>query len=211
MPPRRRDRVDDVLERDNRRQLEQRMERMEQVVNQRMDRMMEQFTQQMATLLENQNRRNPNPNSDLDREEIEYDSNSEGGATLFSEENPSDEAFFVAGGDGDPEFDKEEEIVTDFNINDSGLQGSGFHEGAFDDCWSAAQSTGIEGRSFSIRAQINGSVTVTRVVRCVTEIYRKKSSGAVEKNHAAWTSSKFCMMLGLPEPTTWTETYGALH
>ncbi|PKI53495.1 hypothetical protein CRG98_026101 [Punica granatum] len=38
MPPRRRDCVDDVLERDNLRQLEQRMERMEQVVNQRMER-----------------------------------------------------------------------------------------------------------------------------------------------------------------------------
>ncbi|OWM83579.1 hypothetical protein CDL15_Pgr004008 [Punica granatum] len=69
-----------------------------------------------------------------------------GGATLFSEENPSDEAFFVARGGGDPEFDEEEEIVTDFNINDSGLQGSGFHKGAFDDCWSAARATvGITG------------------------------------------------------------------
>ncbi|OWM73455.1 hypothetical protein CDL15_Pgr026554 [Punica granatum] len=34
MPPRRRDRIDDVLERDNLRHLEQRME---QIVNQRMD------------------------------------------------------------------------------------------------------------------------------------------------------------------------------
>ncbi|PKI45894.1 hypothetical protein CRG98_033693 [Punica granatum] len=67
----------------------------------------------MAALLENQNRRNPNLNSDPDREEIEYDSNSKGDtdATLFSEEDPSDEAFFVAGGDGDPKFDEEEEIV----------------------------------------------------------------------------------------------------
>ncbi|OWM75094.1 hypothetical protein CDL15_Pgr017220 [Punica granatum] len=87
MPPRKRDRVDDVLERDNLRQLEQRMERMEQVVNQRMDR-----------------------------------------------------------GDGDPKFDEEEEIVTDFNINDSGLQGSGFHEATFDDYWSTTRATiGITG------------------------------------------------------------------
>ncbi|PKI44500.1 hypothetical protein CRG98_035087 [Punica granatum] len=44
MPPRRRDRVDGVLERDNLRHLEQRME---QIVNQRMDRMMKQLTQQI--------------------------------------------------------------------------------------------------------------------------------------------------------------------
>ncbi|PKI72685.1 hypothetical protein CRG98_006936 [Punica granatum] len=77
--------------------------------DQRMYRMIEQLTQQMAALLENQNRRNPNPNSDPDREEIEYDSNSKGGATLFSKENPSDEAFFVAGGNGEPDFDEDVE------------------------------------------------------------------------------------------------------
>ncbi|PKI53373.1 hypothetical protein CRG98_026252 [Punica granatum] len=46
-------------------------------MEQRMDRMMEQLTQQMATLMENQNRRNSNPNSDLDREETEEGSKGE--------------------------------------------------------------------------------------------------------------------------------------
>ncbi|PKH63895.1 hypothetical protein CRG98_050244, partial [Punica granatum] len=81
MPPRRRDRVEDVHDRENLRHLEQRMDQRDQ----RMDRMMEQLTQQMAALMENQNRRNPNLNSDL----IERKSR----------------------GDGEPEFN-EEEIVT---------------------------------------------------------------------------------------------------
>ncbi|OWM90733.1 hypothetical protein CDL15_Pgr021038 [Punica granatum] len=63
----------------------------------------------MAALMENQNRRNPNPNSDPDREEIKYDSNSEGNATFFSEKDPSDDAFFVVGGDGEPDFDEDDE------------------------------------------------------------------------------------------------------
>ncbi|PKI58301.1 hypothetical protein CRG98_021307 [Punica granatum] len=105
MSPRRRDRVEDVHDRENLRHLEQRLDQMDQ----RMDRMLGQLTQQMAALMENQNRRNPNPNSDPDREEIEYDSNSEGNATLFSEEDASDDAFFVAGGDGEPDFDEDDE------------------------------------------------------------------------------------------------------
>ncbi|OWM77606.1 hypothetical protein CDL15_Pgr017004 [Punica granatum] len=106
MPPRRRDRVEDVHDRDNLLHLEQRLE-------QRMDRMMKLLTQQMAALMENQNRENSNPTVDL--EDIE--------------------------GNGEPKFDEEEEIVTDFNIDDSGLQGSGFHEGAFAYYWSAACAT----------------------------------------------------------------------
>ncbi|OWM83424.1 hypothetical protein CDL15_Pgr012905 [Punica granatum] len=119
MPSRRRDRVEDVHDRENLRYLEQRLDQLDQLdqrMEQRMDRMMEQFTQQMAALLENQNRRNPNPNSDPEREEIEYDFNSERDATLFFEEDPSDEAFFVAGGDGEPKFDEEEETVTGIGI-----------------------------------------------------------------------------------------------
>ncbi|PKI53210.1 hypothetical protein CRG98_026411 [Punica granatum] len=119
MPLRRRDRVEDVHDCEYMRYLEQRLDQLDQLdqrMEQRMDRMMEQFTQQMAALLESQNRRNPNMNSNPDREEIEYDSNFEGGATLFSEENPSDEAFFVAGGDGEPKFDEEEETVTGIGI-----------------------------------------------------------------------------------------------
>ncbi|PKI46283.1 hypothetical protein CRG98_033323 [Punica granatum] len=53
------------------------MEWMEQIVNQRMDRMMEHFTQQMAALMENQDRRNLDPNSNPDREETEEESEGE--------------------------------------------------------------------------------------------------------------------------------------
>ncbi|PKI58866.1 hypothetical protein CRG98_020765, partial [Punica granatum] len=59
MPPRRRDRVDDVLDRDNLRHLKQRLE---QIVDQRMDRLMKQVTQRMVVLMGNQNWENPNPN-----------------------------------------------------------------------------------------------------------------------------------------------------
>ncbi|PKI63436.1 hypothetical protein CRG98_016103 [Punica granatum] len=118
MLPRRRDRVDDVLERDNLRHLEQRMEQMDQ----RMDSMMEQLTQQMAALMENQNRENPNsnPNPNPEQEEsgeesegeiyfVEYDSYSEGDVNIFIEEGPSDNAFFLTGGDGEPEFNEDDE------------------------------------------------------------------------------------------------------
>ncbi|OWM91539.1 hypothetical protein CDL15_Pgr024863 [Punica granatum] len=114
----RRDRVDDVLERDNLRHLEQRMEQMDQ----RMDSMMEQLTQQMAALMENQNRENPNsnPNPNPEQEEsgeesegeiyfVEYDSYSEGDVNIFIEEGPSDNAFFLTGGDGEPEFNEDDE------------------------------------------------------------------------------------------------------
>ncbi|PKI43653.1 hypothetical protein CRG98_035952 [Punica granatum] len=74
MPPRKRDRVEDVHDRENLRHLEQMLDQLDQRDQQRdqmLDRMVEQLTQQMAALMENQNRRNPNPNFDLDREEIE--------------------------------------------------------------------------------------------------------------------------------------------
>ncbi|PKI38220.1 hypothetical protein CRG98_041390 [Punica granatum] len=48
-----------------------------------------------------------NPTADL--EDVEYDSYSEGDANIFIEEDPSDDAFFLAGGDGEPEFDKNDE------------------------------------------------------------------------------------------------------
>ncbi|PKI64417.1 hypothetical protein CRG98_015202 [Punica granatum] len=59
MPLKRRDCVDNVLDRDNLQHLEQRLE---QIVDQRMDRTIEQLTQRMTALMGNQNRRNPNPN-----------------------------------------------------------------------------------------------------------------------------------------------------
>ncbi|PKI58591.1 hypothetical protein CRG98_021054 [Punica granatum] len=80
MSPRRRDRVEDVHDCDNLRHLEQKLE-------QRMDRMMEQLTQQMAALMENQNRGNPNPNFDLDREETEEGSEGENYFAVIPEED----------------------------------------------------------------------------------------------------------------------------
>ncbi|XP_031387148.1 uncharacterized protein LOC116200441 [Punica granatum] len=74
MPLRRRDRVEDVYDRDNLRHIKQRLDQLDQSNqqrDQRLDRMVEQLTQQMAALMENQNQRNPNSNSDLDREETE--------------------------------------------------------------------------------------------------------------------------------------------
>ncbi|PKI44699.1 hypothetical protein CRG98_034876 [Punica granatum] len=59
------------------------------------------------------------------------------------------------GSNGEPKFDEEEEIVTDFNIDDSGLQGSGFHEGTFAYCWSAACATvGITGGRYCFGCKI---------------------------------------------------------
>ncbi|PKI45896.1 hypothetical protein CRG98_033695 [Punica granatum] len=75
MPPRRRDRVDDVLDRDNLRYLEQRLE---QIVDQRMDRTIEQLTQRMAALMGNQNRENPNPNPNPNPDQEESGEESEG-------------------------------------------------------------------------------------------------------------------------------------
>ncbi|OWM86330.1 hypothetical protein CDL15_Pgr010672 [Punica granatum] len=108
MPPRRKDRVDNVLDRDNLRHLEQRME---QIVDRRMDRMMKQLTQRMATFIGNQNRENsnsnlnPNPDQEESREELEGKNYF---ANIFIEEGPSDDAFFLAGGDGEPEFDEDD-------------------------------------------------------------------------------------------------------
>ncbi|PKI47602.1 hypothetical protein CRG98_031991 [Punica granatum] len=76
MPPRRRDRVEDVHDRENLRYLEQRLDQLDQRMEQMMD----------------------------------WD------ATLFSEKDPSDEAVFVAGGDGEPKFDEEEETVIGIGI-----------------------------------------------------------------------------------------------
>ncbi|XP_031396073.1 probable serine/threonine-protein kinase PBL5 [Punica granatum] len=89
MPPRRRDRVEDVHDRDNLRHLKQ--------MDQRMDCMLGQLTQQMAALMENQNRRN------LIRI-----------LTLIERKSrdPSNDTFFVTGGDGEPKFDDDEETVT---------------------------------------------------------------------------------------------------
>ncbi|OWM73470.1 hypothetical protein CDL15_Pgr026569 [Punica granatum] len=88
MLPRRRDRVDDVLERDNLRHLEQRM----------------------AALIGNQNRENPNPNPKPNpNPNPEQEESGEEDAYIFIKEDLSDNAFFFAGGDGEPEFDEDDE------------------------------------------------------------------------------------------------------
>ncbi|PKI76698.1 hypothetical protein CRG98_003007 [Punica granatum] len=48
-----------------------------------------------------------NPTADL--EDVGYDSYSEGDTNIFIEEDPSDDAIFLARGDGEPEFDKDDE------------------------------------------------------------------------------------------------------
>ncbi|PKI44058.1 hypothetical protein CRG98_035545 [Punica granatum] len=90
MLPRRRDRVEDVHNRENLRHLEQRLDQLDQrdqQRDQRLDRMVEQLTQQMAALMENQNQRNPNPNSDLDREETEQSQNGRIFLLIFHEDS----------------------------------------------------------------------------------------------------------------------------
>ncbi|OWM70501.1 hypothetical protein CDL15_Pgr011977 [Punica granatum] len=91
--------------------------RIEQIIDTRLERRLDMIVDQaerMGTLIEAQQevdprrRRVPNPTADL--EDVEYDSYSEGDANIFTEENPSDDAFFLAGGDGEPEFDEEKEI-----------------------------------------------------------------------------------------------------
>ncbi|PKI73706.1 hypothetical protein CRG98_005947 [Punica granatum] len=67
MPPKRMDRVDDVLDRDNLQNLEQRL-----------DRMMEPLTQRMAALIGNQNQGNPNPNPNLNPNQEESGEELEG-------------------------------------------------------------------------------------------------------------------------------------
>ncbi|PKI44505.1 hypothetical protein CRG98_035092 [Punica granatum] len=83
-----------------------------------MDRMMEQLPQQMIALMDNQNQENPNPNpkqeesgeeSEGEIYSVEYDSYSEGDANIFIEEGPSDNAFFLAGGNGEHEFNEDDE------------------------------------------------------------------------------------------------------
>ncbi|OWM70435.1 hypothetical protein CDL15_Pgr011911 [Punica granatum] len=72
----------------------------------------------MIALMDNQNQENPNPNpkqeesgeeSEGEIYSVEYDSYSEGDANIFIEEGPSDNAFFLAGGNGEHEFNEDDE------------------------------------------------------------------------------------------------------
>ncbi|OWM74278.1 hypothetical protein CDL15_Pgr008592 [Punica granatum] len=86
-----------------------------QCSNQRsLDVVVDRLGEKMGALMETRQEVDPGrgrvPNSTTNLEEIEYDSNSERGATLFSEEDPSDEAFFVAGGDGEAEYHEDDNL-----------------------------------------------------------------------------------------------------
>ncbi|PKI32286.1 hypothetical protein CRG98_047322 [Punica granatum] len=116
MPPRRTANQCRVAEED---ELDQRIEqiidiRLVVVLERRLDvvvdRLGEKMGAQMETRQEVDPRRGRVPNSTANLEEIEYDSNSEGDATLFSEEDPSDETFFVAGGDGEAEYHEDDNL-----------------------------------------------------------------------------------------------------
>ncbi|PKI51127.1 hypothetical protein CRG98_028484 [Punica granatum] len=131
MPPRRRDRVEDVYDRDNLRHLEQRLDQLDQrnqQRDQRLDRMVEQLTQQMAALMENRKRA-----LIIERQQKRASSRAFGGGVAVARTGgpvraggssaipgrpmrpanigPSSSGY-VAGGDGEVEFDEEEEIVT---------------------------------------------------------------------------------------------------
>ncbi|OWM90885.1 hypothetical protein CDL15_Pgr027372 [Punica granatum] len=65
----------------------------------------------MVALIGNQNRENPNPNPNPnpDQEESSKESERENYFTnIFIEEGSSDDALFLAGGDGEPEFDEDD-------------------------------------------------------------------------------------------------------
>ncbi|OWM82236.1 hypothetical protein CDL15_Pgr001810 [Punica granatum] len=66
----------------------------------------------MIALIGNQNRENPDPNPNHNPDQEESGEESEGEnyfANIFIEEGPSDDAFFLARGDGEPEFDEDDE------------------------------------------------------------------------------------------------------
>ncbi|PKI31878.1 hypothetical protein CRG98_047732 [Punica granatum] len=84
------------------------------VLERSLDVVVDRLGEKMGALMETRQEVDPGrgrvPNSTTNLEEIEYDSNSERGATLFSEEDPSDEAFFVAGGDGEAEYHEDDNL-----------------------------------------------------------------------------------------------------
>ncbi|PKI53871.1 hypothetical protein CRG98_025766 [Punica granatum] len=79
----------------------------------RLDVFVDHLTERMGALMETRqevdSRRGRVPNSTAKLEEIEYDSYSERDANIFIEDDLSDDAFFLAGGDGEPEFDEDDE------------------------------------------------------------------------------------------------------
>ncbi|OWM82239.1 hypothetical protein CDL15_Pgr001813 [Punica granatum] len=79
----------------------------------RLDVVVDRLAERMRALMEAQHevdprrKRVPNPTTDL--EDVKYDSYSERDVNIFIEEDPSDDAFFLAGGNGEPEFDEDDE------------------------------------------------------------------------------------------------------
>ncbi|OWM91590.1 hypothetical protein CDL15_Pgr022339 [Punica granatum] len=63
----------------------------------------------METRKEVDSRHGRVPNSTAKLEEVEYDSYSEGDENIFIKDDPFDDPFFLAGGDGEPEFDEDDE------------------------------------------------------------------------------------------------------
>ncbi|OWM89945.1 hypothetical protein CDL15_Pgr012582 [Punica granatum] len=79
----------------------------------RLDVVVDRLVERMGALMGARNkvdlRRKRVLNPTADSEDVEYDSYSEGDANIFIEEDPSDDAFFLAGGDREPEFDEDDE------------------------------------------------------------------------------------------------------
>ncbi|PKI77516.1 hypothetical protein CRG98_002122 [Punica granatum] len=82
-------------------------------LDRRFDEVVDRLNKRMGTLLEawhevNQ-RRNQIPNPTVDLEDVKYDIYFEWDANIFIKENSSDDAFFLAGGNGELNFDKDDE------------------------------------------------------------------------------------------------------
>ncbi|OWM74443.1 hypothetical protein CDL15_Pgr013347 [Punica granatum] len=111
MPPRKTTNQHRVVEED------ELYRRIEHIIDTRLvfklDVVLDHLTERMRALIEARRevdpRRDQVPNPTANLKDVEYDSYSEGDATLFSEEDPSDDAFFVVGGDGELKFEEEEE------------------------------------------------------------------------------------------------------
>ncbi|OWM73734.1 hypothetical protein CDL15_Pgr026838 [Punica granatum] len=118
--------------------------RIEQIIDTRLvfrlDVVLDRLTERIGALMEARqevdSRRARVPNSTADLEDVEHDSYSEGDAILFSKEDLSDDAFFIAGGDGEPKFDEgddkgynENRKFDEFEGNDVGLFASAEYDG----------------------------------------------------------------------------------
>ncbi|OWM79993.1 hypothetical protein CDL15_Pgr006297 [Punica granatum] len=78
----------------------------------RLDVFVDRLSKRMGALMEARHevnsRHNRVPNPTVDLEDVEYDIYFKGDANIFIEENLSDDAFFLAKGDGEPDFDEDD-------------------------------------------------------------------------------------------------------